>query len=1381
MASAELDIIFQAKNQAKGVIADLERDLGSLDKQSRGMASRTMKALGTIAKAGAVAAAGASIVAGAAYVKTAKDGVKMAYSLEDQMYAIAAVMGKTRDEIMPLDKIITDLGLNPNLKVTTQEAADVMEMLAKNGLTRLADAGGNLEDVFGSAALTTIQLSNATGGDMAEAAGVATDALWQFNMAAEDMGKVADQATGVVNFSKADFEDYKFALAAVGGVAGAVGVEFGDMNTALAQIIPNFSGGQTAGTAMKQFLISLVPKSAAAGDAMEKLGLDFFDAQGNMKSMAEITDELNQAFYQAQPVFEYQNQLTEDQARQLDALQKSYAQTSADLADYQAGIKGADLSDEKRKETINDLNDQMAFQQKKIAELDAARGDLTETTRKLSEEERLTYLHDIFGTRAFIVAQGLAKITGAEFEDLYGTITQGGLASEAAATRMQSLAGATEIFGGVFESIKIQAGMKYLDGLKDAVKEATVTLSFAAPFMIEALGAPANVIENRLVPSLKNLNAILEAGGVTFNLADIVNFTWDWKNDKYKLDLGTIASFTAQMVPEGGIKLAINDQDIDTSSVKAALLSSLDALGLDLATVTPDKMAEAAGALVGSFSAQVVIAAGAVGESAAGMAEAAQGLIDGFVTQVQGLATVENAVGLADAATALANTFVLSMTASFVTALPIATLTSGVEMAVAAQGLIDGFVAQVQSLATVENAVGLADAAQSLIDNLGAQVVTLATGETATGMTEAAQGLVDGFVAQVKGLATAEDVVGLGEAALSLVESLGSQIVAATTGETATGMADAAQGLVKQLGDNVTAYFDSPSWAQTKTNVSLGLAGLGDTIALVLSPDGLVGGAVQSGIDFIGTLSTEVSELDPAKAGESLNGILEFVTGLVGSVKGFEMGTQAQAFSAVTDLVTNLLNLTADTGAELDPDLLANMAKDMLTGLSNEIQTALSDEKSLALGDAAGSLVRTFATKLTEVLSSPDLGKDMGQATGEGAGALATAAANLVTGFATQIADTDWAALSASVSSFTGDFLAQFASALGDVDWSPVAQALLDSLGNAVVSLLGGTVGKFGVFGAGANDQVAQMEALGLVPPGTKPATFADLTPPSGNWFTRLFGGGGDTGLASMDSVMNVPVTGDVVTINTDPLAAGEPEVQIIGQISEVKPPSTGEPEVEIVGKVTKANLPKTSTWGWSPLPQGTGSQASGGGSQAPAVQAMSVSGGYNPLAGPIDWGVPPPLEVDVPPPLEVDVPDPLEVKPPSEPGWISSLMSWAPPPVTVSVDVNVTGAGGGSGGFGGGGDTPPTEPTTPPNGNGSGPPFALGGRTRGGSFLAGEMGPELVATAGPAYVFTADETDQILNQRGNQVIIQATINTPVDVEELSYLVADKIRRRGRR
>ena len=276
---AKLDILIKATNDASGPIGAVTKALNGL-----GGAAKT-----AVVAAGAAAAASVTAVVGAIGV-----GVGKAAELEQGVADIASVMGITFDEAKPLGDLIQNLGMDPKLKVDALGASDAIMQLAQSGIS--------MADILDGAARSTVLLSNATGGDMATSAAVASDAMALFGIQAKDMQDAVNGITGVTVASKFGIEDYQLALAAAGGVASAVGVNFDDFNTTISAISPYFASGSDAGTSFKTFLQRLVPQSKEATAVMQELGIitadgsnQFYDAGGNMKSMADIAGILQKA------------------------------------------------------------------------------------------------------------------------------------------------------------------------------------------------------------------------------------------------------------------------------------------------------------------------------------------------------------------------------------------------------------------------------------------------------------------------------------------------------------------------------------------------------------------------------------------------------------------------------------------------------------------------------------------------------------------------------------------------------------------------------------------------------------------------------------------------------------------------------------------------------------------------------------------------------------------------------------------------------------------------------------------------------------------------------------------------------------------------------
>ena len=213
-------------------------------------------------------------------------GVKMAANFETAMNSVKISTGATADEM----KQMTDLALQIGKDTTksASQAADAMDTLAK--------AGMKTSDILAGGAKAAVALSEATGSELDPAAAAITDTMANFHVTAKQLPFVIDQITGAVNESKLDFVDFQLAMGQSGAAAADAGVEFEDYTAALAGISPAFFSGSSAGTSFRTFLQRLTADTKPARQAMEKYGLSFYDAAGNLKPMAQIAEILRVKF-----------------------------------------------------------------------------------------------------------------------------------------------------------------------------------------------------------------------------------------------------------------------------------------------------------------------------------------------------------------------------------------------------------------------------------------------------------------------------------------------------------------------------------------------------------------------------------------------------------------------------------------------------------------------------------------------------------------------------------------------------------------------------------------------------------------------------------------------------------------------------------------------------------------------------------------------------------------------------------------------------------------------------------------------------------------------------------------------------------------------------
>jgi TP901 family phage tail tape measure protein len=218
--------------------------------------------------------------------------IPTAANFQEQMGAVKAVTDLTGIAFQDLQQKALQLGAST--KYSASQTASAIEMLAKNGLTGAQILNGGIDAALAFAA--------ATGTDLSQAADVASTAVLQFNLSAEQMPSAVNAMTGSINASRMGINDLRLAMANGGGIANQYGVSLQDFNTTMAAVINQFSGGSDAGTAFKTFLLSLTPSTQTAIDAFRQLGLitadgsnKFFTATGELKSMEDVFSVLRTA------------------------------------------------------------------------------------------------------------------------------------------------------------------------------------------------------------------------------------------------------------------------------------------------------------------------------------------------------------------------------------------------------------------------------------------------------------------------------------------------------------------------------------------------------------------------------------------------------------------------------------------------------------------------------------------------------------------------------------------------------------------------------------------------------------------------------------------------------------------------------------------------------------------------------------------------------------------------------------------------------------------------------------------------------------------------------------------------------------------------------
>ncbi|KXZ17753.1 phage tail tape measure protein [Bacillus nakamurai] len=204
---------------------------------------------------------------------------KKSMDFEQQMSNVKSVMDPA--EANKYSDALTNLAikLGADTKYSALEAAQGMEELVK--------AGVSTKDIMDGGLSGALSLATAGGIGLADAAEIASTALNAFRDDNLSVAKAADILAGAANASATDVQEMKYGLAMTSAVAAGMGLTFKDTSTTLAVFAQNGLKGSDAGTSLKTMLSRLVPMTKASYETMHELGLVTLDTTEAYKRMAE--------------------------------------------------------------------------------------------------------------------------------------------------------------------------------------------------------------------------------------------------------------------------------------------------------------------------------------------------------------------------------------------------------------------------------------------------------------------------------------------------------------------------------------------------------------------------------------------------------------------------------------------------------------------------------------------------------------------------------------------------------------------------------------------------------------------------------------------------------------------------------------------------------------------------------------------------------------------------------------------------------------------------------------------------------------------------------------------------------------------------------------
>ncbi|MDO4720972.1 MAG: phage tail tape measure protein [Peptostreptococcaceae bacterium] len=217
--------------------------------------------------------------------------VKTAADFEAGMSQVAATMGITAEEIRKGSEDFEKLSasareMGKSTQFSAAQAAEALNYLALAGF-----------DADKSVALLpkALDLAAAGGMELGQATDMITDSMSALGISVQDADRFIDEMARTSQKSNTSVAQLGDAILTVGATAKGLKGGTNELNTALGLLANIGVKGAEGGTKLRNIIMAMTPTTKAAAAAFEYLGVETYDAEGNLRGLNEIMGEMSEA------------------------------------------------------------------------------------------------------------------------------------------------------------------------------------------------------------------------------------------------------------------------------------------------------------------------------------------------------------------------------------------------------------------------------------------------------------------------------------------------------------------------------------------------------------------------------------------------------------------------------------------------------------------------------------------------------------------------------------------------------------------------------------------------------------------------------------------------------------------------------------------------------------------------------------------------------------------------------------------------------------------------------------------------------------------------------------------------------------------------------
>ena len=273
--------------------SEYDRGLSDASNKTSSFGDKLKSGLATAAKFG-MAAIGTATTAVTGF---AASSVKVGMDFDSAMSQVAATMLKSMDE-MNSEVVSVDLSTGKftgTLRDFAKEMGSTTAFSATeaaNALNYMALAGYDTETSM-KMLPNVLNLAAAGGIELASASDMVTDAQSALGLSLDETAEMVDKMAQTASKSNTSVAQLGEAYLVVGGTAKNLAGGTTELSTALGILADNGIKGGEGGTALRNIMLSLSAPTDKAAKLMNSLGLEVYDANGNMRPLNETFGDLN--------------------------------------------------------------------------------------------------------------------------------------------------------------------------------------------------------------------------------------------------------------------------------------------------------------------------------------------------------------------------------------------------------------------------------------------------------------------------------------------------------------------------------------------------------------------------------------------------------------------------------------------------------------------------------------------------------------------------------------------------------------------------------------------------------------------------------------------------------------------------------------------------------------------------------------------------------------------------------------------------------------------------------------------------------------------------------------------------------------------------------